>query len=199
MTDFKDPDQPLVEAVQSAAEGDLRAFEELIVMHRKRILADCQYMTHDRSNAEDLAQDVFVKAFFGIRKFEGRSSFRHWLQRIKVHHCLNHLKKRESHESVLLDEAVVEGVDQLQVQPVASRDLEAMDERLKIQGILEAMPDTLRVPLIMRDMDEFTYEEIAGALGIGISAVKMRIKRGREFFKQSYLAGDGSPQGHAVR
>src|ERR1035441_5068449 len=88
-----DRDAALLEQARTAPEGDLRAFEQLIQQYQKRIVADCRYMTRDESNSEDLAQEVFVKAFFGLRRFEGRSSFRHWLQRIKVHHCLNYLKK----------------------------------------------------------------------------------------------------------
>src|SRR5271165_5909633 len=88
-------DEELLQAVREAPEGDLRAFEQLVQRYRKRILADCRYLTRDENNAEDLAQEVFVKAFFGLNCFESRSSFRHWLQSIKVHHCLSFLKKRE--------------------------------------------------------------------------------------------------------
>lgn len=170
----------------SAPEGDLRAFEQLVEQHRKRIVADCRYMTTDESIAEDLAQEVFVKAFFGLRNFEGRSSFRHWLQRIKVHHCLNHIKKRQSRAVVSLDGPGLEESEYVQVPPSAQRELEGMDSREQIARILGSMPETLRVPLIMRDMDDLSYEEIAGELGLGLSAVKMRIKRAREDFRNRY-------------
>ena len=67
-------------AAQEAPEGDLRAFEQLVNRYRKRILANCLYLTRDANNSEDLAQEVFVKAFFAMPRFEGRSSFRRWLQ-----------------------------------------------------------------------------------------------------------------------
>jgi RNA polymerase sigma-70 factor (ECF subfamily) len=108
-----------------------------------------------------------VKAYFGLAGFEGRSTFRHWLQRIKVHHCLNHLKRRE-------------------VAPVADREIETVEDRKRVHDVLDAMPGTLRVPLVMRDMDELSYDEIAVALGIGLSAVKMRIKRARDLFRRLY-------------
>ena len=100
--DLDDRDEELVQAARTAPEGDLRAFEQLITLYQKRILADCVYLTRDDANSEDLAQEVFVKAYFGLRAFEGRSSFRHWLQRIKVNHCLNHLKKQASRSEVTL-------------------------------------------------------------------------------------------------
>ena len=190
--DFDARDRELLRAVLEAPEGDLRAFEELVNGHRKRIAADCRYLTRDEAWFEDLAQEVFVKAFFGLRSFEGRSSFRHWLQRIKVNHCLNHLAKQKDREKQSIDEDTAESYQQLQVAPVAEADLEQMVDRQRIDRILTSMPDTLRIPLIMCDMDELSYDEIAVSLGIGLSAVKMRIKRGREQFRRLYLSEDDS-------
>jgi RNA polymerase sigma-70 factor, ECF subfamily len=184
--DIKDRDEDLVRAAREAPEGDLRAFEQLVELYQKRIMADCRYLTRDESNYEDLAQEVFVKAFFGIQGFDGRSSFRHWLQRIKVHHCLNHIKKNEGKASLAIDDSAPETYEELQVPPVAERDIESMEDRKRIGDVLNAMPATLRIPLIMRDMDELTYEEIATALGVGLSAIKMRIKRAREQFRRIY-------------
>ena len=182
---IEDRDEELVRAIRNAREGDLRAFEQLMGEHQKRILADCRYLTRDENNSEDLAQEVFVRAFFGLRNFEGRSSFRHWLQRIKVHHCLNHLKKGGK-EVLSIDEESVESYEQLHVAPVAYREAESHGNRERIDSILNSMPATLRIPLVMCDMDELSYEEIAASLGIGLSAVKMRIKRAREQFRRRY-------------
>jgi RNA polymerase sigma-70 factor, ECF subfamily len=187
----EDPDEAneeLLRQALSAPETDLRAFEKLILCYQKRIVADCRYMTRDESNAEDLAQEVFVKAYFGLRGFEGRSSFRHWLQRIKVHHCLNHIRKQEGKKQVPIDDGVVEESEQFQVPATAHRDFEAMDNRERIKSVLESLPSTLRIPLVMRDMDEISYEEIAASLHIGLSAVKMRIKRAREEFRRRYAS-----------
>lgn len=182
---LEDEDEKLVQQALRAGEGDLRAFERLVQEHQKRILADCRYMTRDEG-AEDLAQEVFVKAFFGLRTFERRSTFRHWLQRIKVHHCLNYIKKRQSHKVVPIDDESAEASEQLQVRPTAIEESEAMDNRRRIAGVLESLPPALRVALIMRDMDELSYEEIATELGIGLSAVKMRISRARQEFRRRY-------------
>ena len=181
-----DRDEALLLSARNAPEGDLRAFEQLVALYQKRILADCRYLTRDDANFEDLAQEVFVKAFFGLSTFEGRSSFRHWLQRIKVHHCLNHLKKRRGKEAVSLDDAGLEDQQELRVSPVVERQLELVEDRDRVDAVLNSMPATLRVPLVMRDMDELSYEEISQSLGVGLSAVKMRVKRGREYFRRVY-------------
>jgi len=128
-----------------------------------------------------------VKAFYGLRSFEGRSTFRHWLQRIKVNHCLNHLKKQEGRSYIGVEEPEAGGFDQLRVQATAEHQAEVIGERELIARILNSMTETLRIPLVLCDMDELSYEEVAKVLGISLSAVKMRIKRAREDFRSRYL------------
>lgn len=187
---IEDPDRDLLDLALSAREGDLRAFEELVKRHQGRILADCRHLTRDSNDSEDLAQEVFVKAYFALQRFEGRSTFRHWLQRIKVHHCLNHIKKTKGRKSVALEEEIPEDHEQLRSTPEVSRQLEQEADRRRIDAALGAMSPALRVALVMRDMDELSYEEIATALGIGLSAAKMRVKRAREQFRTYYLGED---------
>jgi RNA polymerase sigma-70 factor (ECF subfamily) len=103
-----------------------------------------------------------------------------------VHHCLNHLKKIAGKGTLPVEDEVVASSEQLQVPPAVVGKLEDLDDRKRIHEILEQLPDTLRIPLVMCDMDDLSYEEIAHALGIGLSAVKMRIKRAREQFRRSY-------------
>ena len=194
-----DPDEELWRAALTAREGDLRAFEQLVQEHQRRIVADCRHMTRDENCAEDLAQEVFVKAFFGLRGFEGRSSFRHWLQRIKVHHCLNYIKKESSKKRVSLDDETAGVSGSLQVPPEVQKNIETRDDRERIAQILDSLPATLRIPLVMRDMDELSYEEIATSLGLGLSAVKMRIKRAREAFRQQYESYVGYAESHGAR
>lgn len=182
-------DEALLQHALTARDGDLRAFEQLVLRHQKRILANCRYLTRDPGTSEDLAQEVFVKAYFGLPGFESRSSFRHWLQRIKVNHCLNHMKKQQGHGySVGLDDEGTGEHPELHVPPAAQQELESQAVRRRVDAILNTMPDTLRLPLIMRDMDDLPYEDIAASLGIGLSAVKMRIRRAREQFRALYEA-----------
>lgn len=181
-----DPDEELLQQARKAPEGDLRAFEDLILRYQRRVVANCRYITRDANNAEDLAQEVLVKAFFGLRGFEGRSSFWGWLQRIKVNHCLNHLKKQAGRSYVGIEEPEVDEFDQLKVQATAEQLAGAISDRQLISAILDSMSSTLRIPLVLCDMDELSYEEVAQSLGISLSAAKMRIKRGREEFRERY-------------
>jgi len=183
---FADPDEELLQQAREAPEGDLRAFEKLVLRYQKRVVANCRYITRDPNNSEDLAQEVLVKAFFGLRGFEGRSSFGSWLQRIKINHCLNHLKKQGGRSYVGIEEPEVEEFDELKVQATAEQLAGAMSDRQLIGEVLDSMSSALRIPLVLCDMDELSYKEVAQSLGISLSAAKMRIKRGREEFRERY-------------
>jgi RNA polymerase sigma-70 factor, ECF subfamily len=181
-----DPDEELLQEALKAPEGDMRAFEQLVLRYQRRVVANCRYITRDQNNAEDLAQEVLVKAFFGLTRFEGRSSFAGWLQRIKVNHCLDHLKKQAGRSFIGIEEQSVDEFDQLKVLVTAAELAEAISDRRLISIVLDSIPNTLRVPLILSDMDGLPYEEVAQSLGISLSATKMRIKRGREVFRERY-------------
>lgn len=186
-------EQALVRAAKIAPADDLRAFEALIERNQGHVVANCRHLTGSPAEAEDLAQEVFVKAFFALRKFEERSSFRTWVRQIKVNHCLTHLTKRKKERAVDLDDPKVAEDQALRVEAVAEEQLLADDERARIQAVLDALGESLRVPLVLRDLDGLSYQEIAEQLGLGLSAVKMRIKRGREEFRRLYQAAASPP------
>jgi RNA polymerase sigma-70 factor, ECF subfamily len=184
-----DPDENLLQEARKAPEGDLRAFEQLVLRYQSRVVANCRHITRDQNNAEDLAQEVLVKVFFGLRGFEGRSSFAGWLNRIKINHCLDHLKRQTSRSFVGIEEQHVNEFDQLKDLATAEKLAEAISDQQRIARVLDSLSSSLRVPLILSDMDGLTYEEVAQALGISLSATKMRIKRAREVFREQYRAG----------
>ncbi|MDH3222481.1 MAG: sigma-70 family RNA polymerase sigma factor [Gemmatimonadota bacterium] len=185
-------DEELVRRLREAGQGDLRAFDALVRRHERKVATNCRYISGSPSDAPDLTQEVFVKAFFALKRFEGRSSFSTWIQRIKTNHCINYLNKKR-HPTVDLDDPVFSGEAELSVKPEAPGNLERMDQRAVIRAVLDEMSETLRVPLIMRDMDGFSYQEIADELGIGLSAVKMRIARGRDDFRSRFAELQGEP------
>ena len=179
-------DEELVERARAAAEGDLSAFEALVKRHRNKVTTNCRYISGSSSDAEDLAQEVFLKAFFALKGFEGRALFRTWLQRIKVNHCLNHVKRKAGKSFVPVEDLEIVGAEEIRVAPQAESHVRSRNQRERIEQALEALNDTLRIPLIMRDMDQLSYQEIADELDLKLSAVKMRIKRGRQEFQRIY-------------
>ena len=173
----------LVAAIRTAPAGNAHAFDELVRRHQRRILANCRHLARASNDAEDLAQEVFVKAYFSLEGFEGRSTFITWLTRIKTNHCLNYLQRRRGVRYVEFEDAEKTHDARLRQEPLVLSDLERRDERARIDATLDALPDTLRVPLVLRDIDGLSYEAVADTLGIGLSAAKMRIKRAREQFR----------------
>ena len=181
-----DPDEEVVREAQRAPAGDLRAFELLVMRYQGRVVANCRFITSDPNNAEDLAQEVLVKVFFRLTRFEGKSSFAGWLQRIKINHCLSHLKKQAGWSYVGIEEPDVDEFDQLKVRVTAETMAETISDRRLIKEVLDSIPSTLRIPLLLCDMDGLSYEEVAQLLGISLSATKMRVKRGCEEFRERY-------------
>ncbi len=184
MNDERPADEELVSAAKSAPDGDMKAFNELVRIHRGRVLANCRFISRSPNDAEDLAQEVFVKAYFALPRFEGRSTFKTWIQRIKINHCLNFLDKRRGKEWLNVEDPSLMHHEALQFESRAERLTIAMSERARIERILDELNETLRVPLVLRDSDGCSYQEIAEQLGISLSAVKMRIKRAREQFRE---------------
>ena len=176
-------DEALLELARGAVEGDTRPFEELVRRYQRKVMTNCRYLSGSPSDAEDLAQEVFVKAYFGLAGFEGRSSFETWIQRIKSNHCINFVKKKRL-QTVDVDPEVVETA--ARQAPEAERRMEREATKERVGAVLLDLNETLRIPLVLRDMDGMSYEEIADQLGIGLSAVKMRIKRGREEFRRVF-------------
>jgi RNA polymerase sigma-70 factor (ECF subfamily) len=184
-------DEEIVERIRSSDRSDLRGFDELMKRHGPRVAANCRHLTGSATDAEDLTQEVFVKVFFGLHRFEKRGAFGAWIQRIKVNHCLNHLKKGKGRDFMDIDDPVASSHEAMRSPPRAAGVVESWDERAAVKEVLDRIVDTLRIPLVMRDVDGFTYQEIADHLNVGLSAVKMRIKRGREEFRRLYLEATG--------
>ena len=177
-------DEDLVDLIRSSPTDDLREFDALVLRHRRRVRANCRYLT--RSEADDLAQEVFLKAYLGLAKFEGRSTFRTWLITIQTRHCLDYLKKGRGRVFVERDDPVVSEPPELSATAAAEDALLAKAAQGQIGRVLDLMPTDLRVPLLLRDLDGLAYQDIADELGLSLSAVKMRIMRARRQFRKIF-------------
>ncbi len=183
-------DDDLVALCLKSRFGEGRAFAALIQRYEGRVLANCRYLSGSAAEAEDLAQEVFVKAYFALPRFEHRSTFSTWLYRIKANHCINHNEKRDRRRHI--DLPLSEETERYEgsVAPQGIANIVAAERRKRIVAVLGQMNDTLRIPLLLRDSDGMTYDEIAEVLGLGLSAVKMRINRARREFRSSYRVLD---------
>lgn len=187
-------DIDLLELIKESGESDTRPFEELVRRYEAKVLTNCRYLSGSPTDAEDLAQEVFVKVYFGVAGFEGRSSFETWVQRVKSNHCINFVKKKRL-QTVDVEPEVMANAARQEAQ--AEKHLERESTRALIGEVLLEMNETLRIPLVLRDMDGLAYDEIAEELDIGLSAVKMRIKRAREEFRSLFADAQATANGES--
>ena len=164
------------QAIQRIRAGDKEAYAFLVGKHQARIRGFCLWTLGNAAEADDAAQEVFIKAYRGLGGFRGDSGFSTWLHRIAVNHCRDLLRKR--------GRGVTESWDALrEEQGEAAEALAAREEpaalRRGLQEVLAQLPEPYRVILVLREAEGMSYDEIAEFLGCSVDAVKARLKRAR--------------------
>jgi RNA polymerase sigma-70 factor (ECF subfamily) len=155
--------------------GDQSSFEVLVARHRDFVYRVVRRLVHDAEDAADLTQEVFVKAYFGLDQFQSRASFRTWLRRIAVNHCINHMTRRQEPERVLAVES-----DGLSQTP------DNLELRLHVQACLAHLSVADRAALLLKYVEDLDHGEIAEMMGISVSASKMRVQRAKQRFLRAY-------------
>lgn len=162
-------DAALVEAV---LQGDRDSFSELVTRHRDVVFHVAYRLSRNRADAEDLAQDAFLRAYDKLRLYRPDFSFRTWVCTI----CANLTKNRFRKEARRRE---VEREHWADVE-TESGAVESCDPRTeKLESAMRQLPETLRLPLVLRHAEGLSYEEVARVLSIGVSAAKMRVARAR--------------------
>ena len=171
--------------VDRARLGDRHAFDLLVLKYQSRLLSLVNRLISNQSDALDILQDTFVKAYRSLHTFRGESAFYTWLYRIAVNTAKNHLasKLKESKDVSVDDEATGE----LSVlQDFSAPDEEAGAEELQraILHAIEQLPDDLKQALTLRELEGMSYDEIALAMNCPIGTVRSRIFRARDHVVQ---------------
>jgi RNA polymerase sigma-70 factor (ECF subfamily) len=188
-------DQALVDLCKTRGAKDDRPFEELFKRHQAAVWRVCYYFLGDALDAEDIVQDVFFKAYRGLQGFEGRASFRTWINQIALNTCKNELRMRSRRPAVVEEELDDMG-EPSELAEGTDRRWQDMTEREELAQALEMLePDQFTV-LQLRDMESRSYAEVAHMLGISQSAAKMRVQRTRLALRsalQKIRAVEGTP------
>jgi RNA polymerase sigma-70 factor, ECF subfamily len=167
--------------VALAAAGDRRAFERLYRSNVNRVYSVCARMVTDRTRAEELTQDVFVRAWDKLHLFRGESSFSTWLHRMAVNVVLNARKSDGRMRSKFEDNDEELGLDSLP----ATTSMIGAGEMLDIEAAIAKLPPGARRVFVLHDVEGFKHEEIAEQLGVTTGATKAQLHRARLLLRQS--------------
>ena len=174
-------DEELVKRVQA---GDKKAFDLLVLKYQHKIIQLINRFVRDQDEAQDIAQDTFIRAYKALPAFRGDSAFYTWIYRIAINLAKNHLSTRLRRPSD--DDIDIELAEQIEGN-LSLKDHETPEKLLMgdelgqvVRQALEKLPDELRTAIMLRELDGLSYDEIAEAMNCPVGTVRSRISRARE-------------------
>lgn len=179
-TPARDTDEQLVAKVQA---GDRHSFDLLVLKYQHKVMGLVRRFVKDQSEAEDVAQEAFIKAYRAISSFRGDSAFYTWLYRIAVNTAKNALDARKRRPGLDLGIDDLEDFafsDSLRIEENPESLLASEDMHRIVEATLAGLPEELRKALMLREFDGLSYEDIAQIMGCPIGTVRSRIFRARE-------------------
>ena len=166
-----------------AARGDRRAFERLYRANVDRVFSLCARMVADRARAEDLTQDVFVRAWEKLGSFRGESAFSTWIHRLAVNLVLNDRKSERRHDARI--DSGVEDIDALPHRRTRGVDSDASPGlSMDLEHAIAGLPPGARNVFVLHDVEGYTHEEIAGMMGVTSGGCKAQLHRARMLLRQ---------------
>src|SRR5712675_324419 len=171
------------ELVRLAQTGNKEAFEELVRRHQHRVFAVAGGILRRLEDVEDIAQQVFVEAYFSIKRFDQRAAFSTWLYKITVNECWDLLRKRKARPLVYESDFSEEQSRQYSaIEREATKGLDTSDRmvmRERLENMLGQLEKRDRAMLILKEVEGFSVEEIADSMGLNANTVKVRLFRAR--------------------
>ena len=184
-----EPEQ-LVRWCQRTLPDDTRAFEVLVAQYKQRVYATTYRLMGNPHDAEDLAQEVFVKIYRGIRTLDDPATLNTWIYRIATNACYDALDKRKRAPATdsLTPDDDWDGEPRYADERMLTPEANALQRELRrcIEVTLHELDDDGRAALVLRDVEGRSYQEIADSLKVGLSAIKMRIHRARLAFQRVF-------------
>ena len=180
--------------IEQCLAGDQIAWEQIVRQNWRKVFNVAYKFVGKHDEAEDLTQDIFLKIFRALKTFDRRANFQTWIISISRNLCIDHYRSvRKERQTIARD------VDSNDLQPATTErgpyaQAEHQDLRAQLRQALEALPLTLRTAVVLRDLQELSYQEIADRLGLPEGTVKSRINRGRlELARQLKRLQDKQP------
>lgn len=182
--------------IEKARTGSRDAVERLIGAYERKVYTLCLRLTANPDDAQDLAQEVFLRLFQSLHTFRGGSAFDTWLHRVTVNLWKDELRRRNRHRGMVsLDAPLSTEKDEVQRQVLSSAldpaaDLEQRAEAEAVWVALSGLPQDYRIILVLREMQGHSYEELARILGCSIGTVKSRLNRARRLLGDALKSQD---------
>ncbi len=178
------------EIILRAAEGQIEAFEEIYKVSSGYVYTVAFRVTNNREDAEEVTQDVFIKIYRNLKKFQFRSSFKTWAYRITVNMAINLInrRKRKKGKTVSYDEDIDHKTSMERSEERIAEDTKKDNEEL-VENMLKILPPKLRTCIVLKDIEGLRYKEISEILKININTVRSRLKRARERLISRYGKG----------
>lgn len=185
--------------VSLAQQGNKQAFENLVEMYQNRVFSHCYQLTGNYDDAQDLAQDIFIQAFKSLKSFRQEADLGTWLRRITLNRWINIMRQKKV-ISISMDEPLPNRDGETAREIAASEEspLEKMERdefNSLVRAALMQLAPEFRSVLILREMEGYSYDEIASLLGCSLGTVKSRLNRARRDMREKMAVCNQKPGG----
>ena len=170
--------------IERASRGDADAFNQLMEQHKRRMYAVALRMCGNREDAQDCLQEAMLRVYRAIGGFKGQSSFSTWVYRITMNTCLDELRRKKNRQNTSLDNLLDMGWSPADETNAPEKQAMRSELRRNLNRAIRELPEEMRAAVVLRDIQGFSYDEIARMLEINVGTIKSRISRGREKLRE---------------
>jgi len=184
-------DELVNKKIEQVLAGDQDAYEDIVLMYQERVYFVCYKILYNAQEAEDAAQEAFLRAYMNLEKFDQSRKFSTWIFRIATNLCIDKLRKKKPDYSL---DANIPGTEGMNMYATMESEERLPDEKVasmelgeQIQYALQQLPDTYRPAVVLRYMEERSLKEISDILNLPLNTVKSRVYRGRELLREQLM------------
>ena len=170
--------------IERASRGDAASFNHLMEQHERRMYAVALRMCGNREDAQDCLQEAMLRVYRAIGGFKGQSSFSTWVYRITMNTCLDELRRKKNRQNTSLDNLLDMGWSPADETNAPEKQAMRSELRRNLNRAIRELPEEMRAAVVLRDIQGFSYDEIARMLEINVGTIKSRISRGREKLRE---------------
>lgn len=178
--------------VEEVRQGNANAFGDLVRRYERRLLRVIGRFVADHETVRDLAQETFLQAFSRLAQFDASRRFGPWLFQIGVHLTIDHIRRQKRRRRHFWAMLFSDQKSDLEFDPAVADPRATLDVEQEVRQVMQALPEDLRIPLVLRDLENFSTSEIAAIVGRKEGTVRWRLALAREKFEEVWAARNGT-------